>query len=182
MAFNQLQQVTANFRYFPFASHTSSSPIIQKSREKFPPRNESQRLTRPAAVEERHRFMSGLLEWNEEERCQRLMFTIPIQPGSHCKWSSTKYSCWQRCVALVSFNDTLDYHLSAIRLATQYVAFVHVEFNDGLAFNYEYFLSEPCSSDSTCFTIMPPCVVCGTLLIYIHQETHTSCTLEYWYR
>lgn len=55
--------------------------------------------------------------------------------------------------ALVSLNDIFHYRLSTMRLATQYVALVDFELSGGLAFGYEYFLSEPCSSDSTYFTI-----------------------------
>lgn len=43
---------------------------------------------------------------------------------------------------LVSLNDTLDYHLSSMHLATQYVAFLNLEFPDGLTFNTELWLCQ----------------------------------------
>ena len=35
---------------------------------------------------------------------------------------------------LVSPNDTLDYRLSVMQLATQYIAYLNLEFSEGLAF------------------------------------------------
>lgn len=43
---------------------------------------------------------------------------------------------------LVSLNDTLDYRLSTMRLATEYVAFLDVEFPDGLTFDTELWLRQ----------------------------------------
>lgn len=43
---------------------------------------------------------------------------------------------------LISLNDTLDYRLSSMRLATQYAAFLDLEFPDGLTFATELWLRQ----------------------------------------